>query len=315
VYTLAAALKAGFSLKSYWDWNPHDMPGRTGAARIQNASTCGNLKAGDKTPCSLLDSTINSLNVPFYQVTLSVSPAKVLQMARDAGIEYMWTDDLERRDLRGVQDMGTEVPSKFDTILGIGQYPITVVDHANGVATMAAGGLRANAHFVQTVLKGDQVVYGETLPRPDQARIMSPQNINDLTYALSQVSSAKLNIGWDTAGKTGTWEYGPKPTENAHAWMVGFDRKIAAAVWVGNKAEEQPIRDKKNTIIYGAGVPAEIWRAFMTNATTAMNEPKQNTKFNAPNFAGTTNPPGSVQGPRGGIFGRDETLTPGRPGR
>jgi membrane peptidoglycan carboxypeptidase len=98
--------------------------------------------------------------------------------------------------------------------------------------------------------------------------------------------------------------------------MVGFDRKIAAAVWVGNKAEEQPIRDKKNTIIYGAGIPAEIWRAFMTNATAAMNEPKQNTKFNAPNFAGTTNPPGSVEGPRGGIFGRDPNqTTPGRPGR
>ena len=30
VYTLAAALKAGISLNSYWQWTPHDMPGRTG---------------------------------------------------------------------------------------------------------------------------------------------------------------------------------------------------------------------------------------------------------------------------------------------
>jgi membrane peptidoglycan carboxypeptidase len=309
VYTLAAALKAGFSLNSYWDWNPHDMQGRTGANRIQNASTCGNLKAGDKTPCSLLQSTISSLNVPYYQVTLSVGPSKVLQMARDAGIDYMWTDDLERRDLRGVTDMGTEVPSKFDTILGIGQYGITVLDHANGMATMAAGGLRSDAHFVEKVTKGDAVVYSETLPKPDAPRIMSPQNINDLTYAMSQVSSAKVNnLGWDTAGKTGTWELAGNSQENAHAWMVGFDRRIGAAVWVGNKADEQPLRDKSNNIVYGAGVPAQIWQSFMLRATSNMAEPKVNTKFNPPNYAGTTNPPGSVQGPN--TPGRRETGQP-----
>lgn len=315
VYTLAAALKANFSLKSYWDWNPHDMQGRTGANKIQNASTCGTLKAGDKTPCSLLQSTISSLNVPYYQVTLSVGPAKVLEMARDAGIDSMWTDDLERRDLRHVTDMGTEVPANFDTILGIGQYGITVEDHANGMATMAAGGLRADAHFVAKVTKGDAVIYSEKLPTGDQGRIMSPQNINDLTYAMSQVGSAKVNnLGWDTAGKTGTWELAGNSTENAHAWMVGFSRRIGAAVWVGNKADEQAIRDKGNTIIYGSGLPAQIWQSFMNRATINMNEPKVNTKFNNPNYAGNTMPPGAVAGPD--TPGRRETpAQPTRPGR
>jgi membrane peptidoglycan carboxypeptidase len=205
--------------------------------------------------------------------------------------------------------MGTEVPSKFDTILGIGQYGITVLDHANGMATMAAGGLRSDAHFVEKVTKGDAVVYSETLPKPDAPRIMSPQNINDLTYAMSQVSSAKVNnLGWDTAGKTGTWELAGNSQENAHAWMVGFDRRIGAAVWVGNKADEQPLRDKSNNIVYGAGVPAQIWQSFMVRATGNMNEPKVNTKFNPPNYAGTTNPPGSVQGPN--TPGRRETGQP-----
>jgi membrane peptidoglycan carboxypeptidase len=146
-------------------------------------------------------------------------------------------------------------------------------------------------------MKGDAIVFGERLPKPDQARILSPQQANDLTYALSQVGSAKINIGWDTAGKTGTWEYRGKPGENAHAWMVGFDRKIAAAAWVGNKGDEGPIRDKSNSIIYGSGPPASIWQSFMTNATAALNEPKVNTKFNQPNFVGSTMPPGAVPGP------------------
>jgi membrane peptidoglycan carboxypeptidase len=297
VYTLAAALKAGISLKSYWNWNPHDMTGRTGAAKIRNASTCGDLKEGDQTPCSLLQSTISSLNVPYYGVTLSVSPAKVLDMARNAGIDYMWTDDRQRQDLRSVQDMGTVVPSKFDTVLGIGQYSITVMDHANGLATFAAGGLRATAHFVQKVTKGETLVYGETLPAANQPHVFGPENSNDLTYALSQVGSAKVNIGWDTAGKTGTWEFSQQSNENAHAWMVGYSKKIAAAVWVGNKAEEQALRDKGKKIIYGSGVPAEVWRKFMTAATKSMNEKKVNTKFNPPNYAGDLMPDGAVPGP------------------
>jgi membrane peptidoglycan carboxypeptidase len=298
VYTLAAALKAGISLNSYWNWNEHDMPGRTGTAKIRNASTCTGLKKGDPTPCSLLNSTIQSLNVPFYELTVSVTPGKVLEMARDAGIDYMWTDDRVRQDLRTVKDMGQVVPSKFDTILGIGQYPVSVTDHANGIATFAAGGVRAQAHFVKEVWEGTTPVYGEKLPRSDAPKIMNQQAINDLTYALSKVGSAKINgFGWDTAGKTGTWEYNNSTNQNAHAWMVGFDKKIAAAVWVGNKDKEQAILDKGKATIWGSGIPTTIWKKFMTDATKAMNEKKENTKFNPPSNIGNENPDRSVPSP------------------
>jgi membrane peptidoglycan carboxypeptidase len=292
VYTLAAALKAGYSLKSYWDWaNYAKMP--DGNTQIHNASTCGN--QSQTQPCSLLDSTINSLNVPFYRLTLSVGPANVLQMARDAGITTMWNDAREPSDLTQLPTMSSVVPSQFDTHLGIGQYSVTVLDHANGLATIAAGGLHANAHFVVKVMKGQQIVYGETLPSPTATRILTPQEINDETYALSQVSSAQnLNMGWDTAGKTGTWEDPNVAGQNLHAWMVGFDRNLAAAVWIGNSGTEQPVTAPNGSPMYGSMQPASIWRQFMIGATAAMNPPKVNTKFNPPNYGGDTNPPGSV---------------------
>jgi membrane peptidoglycan carboxypeptidase len=229
---------------------------------------------------------------------VSVTPGKVLEMARDAGIDYMWTDDRVRQDLRTVKDMGQVVPSKFDTILGIGQYPVSVTDHANGIATFAAGGVRAQAHFVKEVWEGTTPVYGEKLPRSDAPKIMNQQAINDLTYALSKVGSAKINgFGWDTAGKTGTWEYNNSTNQNAHAWMVGFDKKIAAAVWVGNKDKEQAILDKGKATIWGSGIPTTIWKKFMTDATKAMNEKKENTKFNPPSNIGNENPDRSVPSP------------------
>jgi membrane peptidoglycan carboxypeptidase len=296
IYTLAAALKAGISLRSYWQWTPHDQPGRSKENPIRNASECVPDKTLKTGLCTLLDSTIASLNVPFYDVTASVSPAKVLEMARDAGINYMWTDERVRQDLRTITDFGKVTPSKFDIILGIGQYPITVLDHANGAATFAAAGLRANAHFVSKVTKNDKVLYGETLPNPTQPKILNQQAINDLTYAMSQVNGTDVG-GWQTATKTGTWEYNKRTDQNAHAWNVGFTKNLAAAVWVGNRGDEKAIVDKNGATIWGSGFPAQIWRKFMTDTSNAIGWEKKNTRFNAPNYIGNENPPGSFPSP------------------
>ena len=217
----------------------------TGKNQIRNASTCTGLKSGDPTPCSLLNSTIQSLNVPFYELTVSVTPAKVLEMARDAGVSYMWTDARERRDLHCRQRTSARrrrASSTSSSASGSTRSPWRTTP--TGMATFAAGGLRATAHFVVKVMDGEKIVYGETLPRPDQPEIMTPQAINDLTYALSQVGSAKVNIGWDTAGKTGTWEYNGAPTRTRMPGWSASPKRIAAAVWVGNAGDEQAIKDK-----------------------------------------------------------------------
>jgi membrane peptidoglycan carboxypeptidase len=205
-YTLAAALKAGISLNSSWQWTEHKQVGRVDANPIRNSSTCpsdrdpNRLPGGRTGACTLLESTVNSLNVPFYDVTLSVTPAKVLELARDVGIDDMWNDNRERQDLRRITDWKTMTPSQFDIILGIGQYPVTVVDQANAMATFAAKGLRAKAHFVGKVTQGDETVYTETLPNPNQARVFSPQTSADLNYALSQSTHLTL-AGGDSRGE------------------------------------------------------------------------------------------------------------------
>ena len=185
-YTLAAALKTGISLHSHWQWTPHAQVGRSSSNPIRNPSNCPSDQARTGA-CSLLESVALSLNVPVYDVTVSVSPAKVLEMARDLGIDAMWTDDAHRQDLRGTADMTSLVPSKFDIVLGIGQYPVTVLDQANAMATLAAGGLRATAHFVKQVHAGDSVLFGEKLPDLNQPRVLTAGQIADLTYALDLV--------------------------------------------------------------------------------------------------------------------------------
>jgi len=321
VYDLAAALKDGISVKTYWDaTSPKEFPqsGRGKTNPVRNSST-----AKCQPVCTLIEATVASLNVPFFALTETVSAAKVIEMARAAGIDFMWNDKRERIDLRNIKRGGEVAPSEFSTEVGIGQYPVTVMDHANGMATFAADGLRAQAHFVKEVRQDGKVVYSERLPTGKEPRVLSQAGIDDLSYVLSQVPSGKLNNGWNSAGKTGTWQYGQSTADNAHAWMVGYTKKLAAAVWVGNKKEEKPLRLKDGkTKIFGSGVPATIWRSFMTEATKAMalkragfSEPRfigDDTRGNTPSpvpslppwcqFPGfcPSEPPGGGGGPGGG---------------
>jgi membrane peptidoglycan carboxypeptidase len=279
-YTLAAALKAGYSIKSRWQWTQHAQPGRPVSNPIRNVSACASNLQGSS--CTLVDSVRNSLNVPLYDVTVSLSPAKVLAMARDAGIDYMWTDDRVRVDLRAADPIQL-TPSRFDMILGLGQYPVTVLDQANAMATFAADGLRAKVHFVRSVSLAGKARYAETLPAPDQSRILNRQQIADFDYTLT--------VG-NIAMKTGTWEYNNRTDQNAHAWSIGYDSTLATAIWVGNGKDEQAITDKTGATIWGSGLPSQILRKVLADTRTQLGLTA--TPFPLPAFIGDENPPGSV---------------------
>jgi membrane peptidoglycan carboxypeptidase len=283
-YTLAAALKAGYSLKSQWLWTPHDQLGRTGSHQVRNNSVCVSSPSGGS--CSLLDSVASTLYVPMYDVTLSVGPARVVDMARQAGIDTMRADDGTRVDLRTVNP-NTLVPSRFDTVLGLGQYPVTVLDQANAMATFAAGGLRATAHFVQRVAAGGRVVYSDTPPDPGQGRVLGAAQLADVSYALSRSGAVP-----GMAVKTGNWTPTNDPTQNSHAWSIGYTSALAAAIWVGNKADERPIRDRTNATIWGSGLPTQMLGRVVTDTQTRLG--LRPTAFPPPAFAGDVNPPGST---------------------
>ena len=85
-------------------------------------------------------------------------------------------------------------------------------------------------------------------------------------------------------------------------------------MWLGNEGDEARLQDKNGKDIYGSGMPATIWKSFMTGATAALNLPKQNNKFNAPNFVGDKNPDGSVPSPTPTQPGPGGPGWPGFPG-
>jgi membrane peptidoglycan carboxypeptidase len=290
LYTLGAALKDGLSLNTYWDGrSPKKFDGRQ--APVENAEGNTNCAGGDQ-HCTLWEATAESLNVPFYSLAKTIGPDKVLDFAKQAGIRYIWNLD------NGSQRYDLNQPNPglgFSPEIGIGQYAITVLDHANGVATIAARGSRAPVHFVSLVYKGSALAYKEPF-KPTQIPGFSQNMADDETWALEKVlqtgtgKGLALANGRIAAAKTGTWQAGvadpkKKNNDNSNAWMVGYiapdlSKKpqqfygLATAVWVGAKeGDSTAVRINKQPM-FGSTGPGPIWQKFMNVATANMPKTK-----------------------------------------
>ncbi len=285
VYDLAEALRQKVSLKSHWDSPAVKQFPNSGRVNGSPAGPVRNSSSASCQPdCTLVQATVASLNVTFFDLTEHLGTGNVIEMARKAGVDAMWANDPGqpqpvRVDLRG--HTGAEVASHFSTEVGIGQYGITALDHANGMATFAAGGSRADAHFVRSVTRRGDQVYGEKLTRTDVG--LNKEQVDELDWTLAQVAAAKLNNGWDAAGKTGTWQQG-NTTDSAHTWMVGYTRALAAAVWLGTTDGKALVTSSGSHSVFAANFAAPIWRQFMVRATEAL-KPNPNLKhFDQPTF-------------------------------
>jgi membrane peptidoglycan carboxypeptidase len=284
VYDLAEALRQNISLDSVWDAPPSKEFPQSGRVKGSAAGPVSNASTAECQPnCTLVQSTVASLNVPFFDLTEHLGVGNVLDMAAKAGIDNMWANVAGqpapvRTQLKG--KAGADLASTFSTEVGIGQYGVTVMDHANGMATMAAGGKRAQAHFVREVTKNGERWYSENLDQTDIG--LTGDQVNELDAALKQVTPADFSKDWDAAGKTGTWQAGKSTTENAHVWMVGYTRALAAAVWVGTTDGKPLITKSGATDVFGSNYAAPIWRQFMAEATNAMQLDKGKARFAKP---------------------------------
>ncbi|WP_345120650.1 transglycosylase domain-containing protein [Dactylosporangium darangshiense] len=299
VYTLATGLMAGYKIDSMWNGeSPADFPasGRT----AKNGNPVKN--AGDGSPqspkcesgsgqwCTLEEVTVMSLNVPFFALTEKVTAARVIDTARAAGITDMWaTVDGKSQKIDLVANDGAKVsPKYFQTEVGFGQYPVTVLEHAGGIATFAARGVAVKTHFLKEVWTGAKKTYQEVI-NPKRIPGFTDQMADDLSTVLQGVPkhyNLKTHDNRQIAGKTGTWQLGTGNGGggNAHAWMVGYTAYdpakkspgLAVAVWVGNKDKEVALKDKKGVSIIGGSLPGPIWRDFLDAAMTQLKEPKIN---------------------------------------
>ena len=132
-----------------------------------------------------------------------------------------------------------------DPYVGIGNYPVRIIDQAVGYATLANGGLARPAYFVQKVTDADGNVVFE---HKDKAkRVLDKRVANDTTLAMEDVartSGIAPSDGRPVAAKTGT--VGIQDTgDSSDGWTVGFTPQVSAASWVGSDKVRADLRRQR----------------------------------------------------------------------
>jgi len=320
IYTLLAALSDGYGMDTIWNSEEEKV---NGGGKINNSGReGGSLKCASPKACTLETSVEQSYNFTFYWLADALGPEKVIETAHKAGIQLIGDPETTARWDIGKLSEAQLKAKNYGREVGFGQYAITALDHASGVATIANNGVYNKAHFVRDVYERDSKTgkfvamkgKGEKLKpvtafSPDVAA--AAQNVMQKIPGINGIS---LDNGRNAIGKTGTWEFtgkGGKSGDNGDAWMVGATKQLAVSVWVGrekvNKKTKQmdllPIYKPGGKPMNGGSVPGEIWKTFLDAAMKAMNAPDENflpnsTAFVDPNKKGNgIEPPPKVETP------------------
>ncbi|HEU4362250.1 MAG TPA: transglycosylase domain-containing protein [Mycobacterium sp.] len=255
VFALVAALEQGIGLGYQVDSSPLTVHG----IKISNVGGdgCGT--------CNIAEALKRSLNTSYYRLMLKLKNGAedVAEAAHQTGIAESFPGVAHT-----LSEDGNGGPPNNGIVLG--QYQTRVIDMASAYATLADSGVYHKPHFVQKVVNSDGHVLFDTETKGDPGEQRIDKAVADnVTSAMQPIAGWSgghtLAGGRPSAAKTGTTQLG-ETDANKDAWMVGFTPSLSTAVWVGTVEGDQPLKNQWGGPVYGAGLPADIWKATMDGA-------------------------------------------------
>ncbi len=238
VYVYAAALENGYkpdtmvrdASRSCGNWSPQNYNGGHGS--------------GGRLP--LWMALAKSLNTTAAELSFAVGREKVIELTQRVGVT-------------GIRKTCS---------MALGDYGITPIEHAGGIATFANGGRSARPYGVVEIFTANgELLYSRERDEPPAQQIVAPEVAEQMNQMLNKVitqgtgTRAQLDFT-NVAGKTGT-STGPKDV-----WFVGFTGKYVGVVWLGND-DNRPMSGGTT----GGQMAAPVWHSFMSVAHTDMNIP------------------------------------------
>jgi membrane peptidoglycan carboxypeptidase len=245
-FTLVAALRQGISPQRVYAAPPH-LNVQLPPDYYPPVWPVDNYDGEGGGSLTIEQATIFSVNTVYAQLIMDVGPQNVVDTARLMGI----TSPLDA------------VPSAV-----LGTNEVNTLEMASAYGTLATMGRRAPPIAVTKIAN----TTGELIYQADQEpeQVLEPGIAWTADQILQKVvqigTGTQANIGRPVGGKTGTAQ------QWRDAWFVGFVPQMVAAVWVGFPKGSIPMAYPRVRIphVLGGTWPAEIWHAFMVNATRSL---------------------------------------------
>lgn len=196
---------------------------------------------------TLSDALAHSVNTIAVQLADQVGTKNIIANAKKMGI--------------------TALDAKDDNLamaLGGLTKGVTPLEMASAYGTFANKGVHVKPTAIVKILdrNGNVLEDASTLEKEEtKTRVMSEREAYEMTTMLEGVidhgTGTAAAIGRPAAGKTGTTD------DNKDAWFVGYTPDIVTAVWIGDDTGSHSLGE-----IYGGTIPAEIWKDYMSSATS-----------------------------------------------
>ncbi|SDD97933.1 transglycosylase domain-containing protein [Glycomyces harbinensis] len=184
---------------------------------------------------------VEKLDTPVYSVAEQIGGEAIAAAAAGLGVERLWDPhDLDENGVAAEIATG-DAAARFHPDLGIGAYPMTVLDAASVYAALAAGGTVAEPYFVERVSGPDGLLY-EAEPEIAEETIPS--------WAVNRAQAYLLTPANDR-------DELPLAVNASATWHLGSDPNLALAVWAGDERREGDGASPYNTVAEG------IWWTLM----------------------------------------------------
>jgi penicillin-binding protein 1A len=222
-------------------------------------------------PVTLREAMAQSLNTVAVRLSENVGRDRVIRATRRLGI-------------------ASELSPLPSLALGAGE--VTLLDLTAAYAVFANGGTGVVPFGVRDINSGGKPFYraGTSAVRVIEPAIAAA--MTDLLVAVVRDGTGRAaRLDRPAAGKTGTSQ------DYRDAWFVGYTAELVTGVWIGHDDGASLRIDGKP--VTGGGLPARLWRDFMTTAldglpvralaiqlraTPEANAPKATKKLRDPTF-------------------------------
>jgi penicillin-binding protein 1A len=184
-------------------------------------------------PITLREAFAVSSNVAAVRISEEVGRDAVIQAARDLGITSPLTDQ----------------PS-----LALGTSGVSLIEMVSAYAAVSSGNFPVKARGLAAAEDEGWFESIRSRFRRFNERSTWPALLDLLAASVERGTSRAAALPVKTFGKTGTSQ------DNRDAIFIGFADDLVAGVWIGND-DNTPLRG-----IQGGGLPARIWRDFMSAA-------------------------------------------------